>query len=148
MVKNIQHPARKPGWEVAFAKVQGKLQSEEFAYGTADCMTLVGDVSLALTGFDPIADHRGKYGDKKTALKALEKAGFKSIKEAMSRVFLECAPAQARRGDCGIIERDGEQIAVVVLGAMVWGRSAPRGRLGGQGRFEPLEAMTLAYRVG
>lgn len=150
MAKDIRHPARKVGWEVALVGVQSRLQSEQFSYG-ADCMTMICDVALAITGVDPMAAYRGSYKDKRSATATLKKAGYRSISAALAGNFVECAPSAARRGDCGFIERDGEEMAVLVLGVMVWGRSPPKKQSGANnvaGHFVPREALVKTYRIG
>lgn len=71
-----------------------------FAWGTADCATLFGDVVVAITGYDPIADGRG-YRTELGAVRKMKAAGFNTMVELVEARFVEIPVALAHRGDLG-----------------------------------------------
>lgn len=154
MTKTIAKPARLPGWEIALVETLARHQQMPFAYGTGDCLIRIADVALAMTGSDPMADIRGTYDDAKGADAALKKLGFASIEVALADRFVEIAPADARRGDCGVadaLEADDGPAAVVVVGDMVMGARAPHSAAA---RKKPChvwasrDRLVKAYRIG
>ena len=47
---------RLKGWELALADVVANHADQPFAWGRSDCLTLVADTTLAMTGADPLAE--------------------------------------------------------------------------------------------
>lgn len=145
-------PTRLRGWELALADVVANHAELAFAWGRSDCLTLVADVALALTGNDPLAAFRGRYTSARGAKRLMTGAGFAGLSEAMAGSFEEVAPAMARRGDCGLVETQvrGKVVlaAVVVTGPNVVGKSAPS-RKGGTGLTTlGRDRLVRAYRIG
>lgn len=95
-------PARKPGWEHAYAIVLQKLTDTPFKWGEADCLTRVADLCRALTGVNPLPARYRRYTTAIGAARQLVRMGFADIDAALSAGFPEVAKAKARRGDCGI----------------------------------------------
>lgn len=149
---HVLHPSRVKGWEIALARVIEHHAQTPFAWGESDCLTMIGDAAAALTGFDPMADYRGRYASGGGAARMLKKAGFGDIGAALASRFEEVAPAMARRGDAGVVETTvrGKIVlaAVVITGAEVTGKSSP-GKAGGTGLSSvSRDRLVRAFRVG
>lgn len=145
-------PGRVKGWEIALADVVEQHAQTPFAWGRSDCLTLVFDASLALTGNDPMAPYRGKYQSGGGAARVLKSAGFVDIGAGLAAHFEEVGPALARRGDCGLVETvvRGKTVlaAVVITGAEVVGKSPP-GKAGGTGlSILSRDRLVRAFKIG
>lgn len=68
---------RPKGWELALADAVTQHATMPFAWGQSDCLTLVADVALAMTGVDPLAAHRDVYGSAAAAMRMLKAAGIR-----------------------------------------------------------------------
>jgi hypothetical protein len=146
-----KHPARRPGWEVAFADTVSRHQAMPFAFGSSDCLSQIADLDLAMTGHDPMKTLRGEYEDRKGVLAALKKRGFGSIADALAATYPEVEPAMARRGDCGLVETGeaGDPLAaVIVLGDMVMGKAPPRDGETYAPTFLPRDRLVRAFQIG
>jgi hypothetical protein len=82
-----------------------------FSWGEFDCCTFACDGILAMTGVDPMADLRGKYGTaigSARALKAFAGGGLDEATEAITgRLYMEeISPPLAARGDCVLADVD------------------------------------------
>lgn len=86
-------------WPVIMRDQVRKNIVAPFQWSASDC-SFVFDAIREMTGFDAIEDIRG-YGDEGSALRALRKAGFKSVLELVEEKFEEIEPAFAGRGDIG-----------------------------------------------
>lgn len=134
-------PARQANWEAGLIGTLKDYMAKPFAWGEADCLTLVADTCLAMTGIDPLQPLRG-YKTEADAAKLMALRGCSGVGEALAQAFPEVPIAQARRGDCGYIERAGQQLAVVVYGAEVFGRHE-------RGAFRlPSSQLVRAFKVG
>ena len=143
---------RARGWEIALARVVEHHAATPFAWGASDCLTLVADAAQALTGFDPMAQYRGRYQSGGGAARLLKKAGHADLGAALAARFEEVAPAMARRGDAGLVETTVRGrlslAAVVITGAEVVGKSPP-GRDGGTGlSIVSRDRLVRAFRIG
>lgn len=141
------HPPRHAGWEMAFVDAVAAHQAAPFGFGTSDCLTLVADVDLAMTGHDPLAGRRGSYDSAAGAAALLAEMGFADVGAALAATYPEVAPAEARRGDAGVVDSDGTLAAVVVMGDRVMGK-APGTSNGAGVTFWPRSALLRAFRVG
>ncbi len=134
-------PSRQSNWETQLVNVLEQYALKPFAWGEADCLTLVADACLAMTGVDPLLQLRG-YSTEAEAAKLMTIRGCSGVGEALAQAFPDVPAAQARRGDCGYIERAGQQLAVVVYGAEVFGRHE-------RGSFRlPSSQLVRAFKVG
>lgn len=113
-------PARKPGWEHAYAVVLEKLADTPFQWGRADCLTRVADICKAMTGVNPLPARFRRYTTGLGAARQMKRAGHDSIEQALAATFPEVPRSRARRGDCGIgeVRVRGEvvQATFVVMG--------------------------------
>lgn len=139
-------PSRLKGWEARLADAIGGHAAIPFAWGRADCLCLVGDVALALTGEDPMAQYRGRYRTALGAKRLLRGQGYHDIAAALAGQFEEIAPALARRGDCGLVG-DDDLATVIVTGAEVMGKSGAN--VGGVGlAVLSRDRLVRAFRIG
>lgn len=97
-------PARKPGWEHAYAETLQQLADTPFQWGGADCLTRVADLCAAMTDVNPLPKSLRRYRTERGAARLLTKLGYGSIEDALAATFPEIARAKARRGDCGVGE--------------------------------------------
>ena len=101
-----------------------------FAWGRHDCCLFAADVCRAITGLDPAADLRGRYGTVLEAFKLLDKrfcGGVAQAAEALAARagWPEVRPGFARRGDValvmddegldalGVVDMNGTHVAVL-----------------------------------
>ena len=109
-----QPATRQPGWQVRLDELVRNLSCRQYEWGAFDCCTLVGDVVLAITGVDPIADVRGKYSTEQGAYRILARLGGMEAAWA-ARLGPPIALGFAQAGDVGIT---GD--AVVFYGGSCW----------------------------
>lgn len=88
--------------------------------------------------------HLRRYRSEAGGYRLFRKHGFKTIEDALGSVLEPCAVLTARRGDLGVVERDGVLACCVVtaMGAMV------RVDHGRGFEYWPQDAMKTAFRVG
>ncbi|MGQ3671644.1 DUF6950 family protein [Xanthobacter sp. TB0136] len=94
-----------------------------------------------VSGARPYADLPG-YDGAAGAARLLVERGFAGIGDALAAVLPEVPPALAQRGDVGVIDENGEEAGVVVIGADVLGM-APAGLT-----RVPRARLKRAFRVG
>lgn len=114
-------PARKPGWEHAYAEKLQALVDMPFSWGKGDCIARVLDLCEAMTGVNPLPVSQRRYSTAAGAAKVMKRLGFESVGHALGAVFSEVAKSKARRGDCGVadVRIAGEivEAAFIVMGA-------------------------------
>jgi hypothetical protein len=94
---------RKDGWETAFFAEIEAAQNRALGWGEFDCVTWAGNMTLALTGFDPIAEFRGRYRSKAGAYRLIrETAG--TLAECVDRKLQRISVSRAGRGDVVLID--------------------------------------------
>ena len=98
---------RREDWFERLSEVVDRHQNVSFAYGTADCLTFPLECAEAMTGRKfQVPSYKTETG----AAKALFKAGFVSVGDALASEFTEIPPAFAGRGD--LVEAvNGNQVA-------------------------------------
>lgn len=98
-------PARKPGWERSYVEVMERHAMLPFDWtSSAHCLAAPAALCLAMTGVDPMKGFRG-YSTEVGALKALRRAGFQTVEDALAATFPDISHLRARRGDCGVLEQ-------------------------------------------
>lgn len=142
---------RLAGWEDRVIQVVGDHAARPFEWGGqrggSDCHMMAMDAVAAVTGTDPYADERGRYSTRIGALRRFTARGFGWLGDAYAAVLDEIPPAQAQRGDIGLVlVDDGKggtaEAAVVILPPHAHGKSET-----GAVRV-PVSAVTRAFRVG
>lgn len=139
-------PVRQPGWERSYIEVLNRHAVLPFGWGSSDCLILVADICAAITGRDPLPAKLRRYRTETGAGRLLLALGFTDIEMALAAVFPAIAPAQARRGDCAIIERqiNGKPslAAVIVTGPAAVGKG-PNGQI-----IVPRRQLKAAFAIG
>lgn len=130
------------GWETKLLEVVAYHESTPFDWADSNCLHLMMDVSLALTGRDPYAKTRGKYKNQAGAMKVMRKLGFRDVGEMIAAEFAEVPPAMARRGDLALLKQGDNVVGAVVMGAQVWGKGPM-----GSARV-PRTAALRTFKVG
>ncbi|HWL06206.1 MAG TPA: hypothetical protein VNQ99_14955 [Xanthobacteraceae bacterium] len=133
---------RREDWEARFAAVVERHSRLPFTWGQSNCVYLAADVVEAITGEDPCPDQRG-CADERDYLRRLAAQGHDDIGDAFAARLPEIPPAFARRGDVGVIDVDGRDAGVVVIGAEVIGKDRD-GRMLRVARSQ----MVRAFKVG
>lgn len=134
---------RLPDWNARLAAVVEAARGRPFAYGRHDCALFAADAVEAMTGEDPAAAFRGRYGTAFEGCAALRKAGFADHVEAVAAQFAEIPAARARPGDLAAVRNEAGELALgVVQGAWVY-----VARPEGVGLVSKLDAER-AFRVG
>lgn len=137
---------RQPGWEHRFVAVLQRHMERPFAWGKSDCGIVVADVCRALTGRNPLPAHLRRYSTELGCARLIRGLGATDVAGVLVRIFPEIPPAQARRGDCGVVLTlvDGKPVpaAVIVLGPTVVGKG-PAGAV-----HRPRADLVTAYAIG
>lgn len=112
---------RRHGWRRRLEAVTDEWRRAAFAWGTHDCARFAAACVAAVTGVDPLqALSNPDYATPEEGLKALRKAGARSLPELASLLFEPVPPAMAQTGDLAAIVPEGENrfgaALAVVLG--------------------------------
>ncbi|TPN79959.1 hypothetical protein [Mesorhizobium sp. B1-1-2] len=99
---------RVKGWERLLKAAVEKHMALPSLYGTSDCYLIPDDAVLAVTGKTMFGAAARKYKTPAGAGKQLRKRGFETVEDAFRSKFTEIAPSLAKRGDIGVVERNGE----------------------------------------
>ncbi len=133
--------SRPPDWPERLYDVIAAYQGGIFVWGQRDCWRLTMDTVEAVSGARIYADLPA-YNSATGAARLLVERGFAGIGDALAAVLPEVPPSLAQRGDVGVIDEDGGEAGVVVIGADVLGM-APTGLT-----RTPRARLKRAYRVG
>ena len=129
------------GWEARLSRAYEKHRDLPGAFGTSDCFLWPADAVEAVTGFRIFAGSR-RYRTETGAAKQLRRKGFETVADAFASLFEEIPPAQAGRGDIGVVERDGKVCGGVFTALGFVGR-------GVDGMITlPRAEVTRAFKVG
>lgn len=129
------------GWEKRLNAVVAKHQLLPGEFGVSDCYIIPDDAVAAVTGDVMYPEARG-YRTEAGAAKKLRRHGFANVREAFAARFREIPPTIARRGDIGVIERDG-QFSGGVFTSIGFATRAH----GGPVIFIPVSQVSAAFRV-
>ncbi len=87
-------------WRVSFNTAINDIRRLPFEWGTNDCGPgFAGRICEALTGFNPAADHIGKYSNAEEAYAYLQGLGFNDLAEATESILYPCPVSRAQIGD-------------------------------------------------
>lgn len=128
-------------WESRLAAlVQARLRAP-FIWGAHDCVLFAADCIEAMTGGDPVADLRGQWDDRSSAVRAIARAGGLAGAIALRGFVPAPGPLFAQRGDLVLHHRDGADALAICTGPSL---AAPSdvGLL-----FLGLEHGVIAWRV-
>lgn len=90
---------RYPDWENRLNAYLEQVRDRPFQYGEHDCILFGCAVIHAITGEDPAAEYRGRYGDKGGAAKALREIGNGTLLRTVDAQFTRKPVGMAQRGD-------------------------------------------------
>lgn len=119
-----------------------------FSWGEFDCCTFACDGILAMTGRDPMADLRGRYGTTLGAARALKAFAGGGLDEAAEHIAgllhaPEIMPLQAGRGDCVLADTEnGPALGLVAMNGRIGLFAGPVGLT-----QIPLRNCRRAFRV-
>lgn len=142
MTKLVEYK-RVVGWEKALAEVVNTHLSTPGVWGTSDCLLTTFDAVFAIIGIDPGEDIRGKYNTAAGAQKLLLKRGFADVEEGLASLFKTENNLMAKRGDVGVIVRDGQRCAGFVCDRGFAVKTEQTGLI-----FVDQSEMRSAYKVG
>lgn len=99
---------RRDDWPERLAAFLKACQSDAFSWGTLDCCLFAADAVREMTGADPAAWFRGRYGDEAGAIKALRDFSGGGVLEVMTQLSAEQAwpqimPVYLQRGDVALL---------------------------------------------
>lgn len=100
---------RLSNWEANLHDYMAKMASAEHVYGVSDCALFASGAVLAMTGYDPAAEFRGKYKTELGAARVLRSIGEGDLESTFDAKFPEISTAFAQRGD---LIWDGENVGV------------------------------------
>jgi hypothetical protein len=107
-------PDRLPDWETRFVAWLAEIAERPHVYGEHDCMVgLVAGASVALTGIDPGAAHRGKYHSRAGARAYIHSLGYRGNASLLDGEFTRKPMLKAMRGD---VVLDHKGIPAIVIG--------------------------------
>lgn len=115
---------RVAGWprelNLYLTEISNRARTDSFAYGSFDCVHLLGDWVLRCTGVDPLADVRGRYANKEQAETLLAELG--GLYAALElRLGAPVHPAMGQRGDAAYRTGDGSCGILFTTGAVMRG---------------------------
>lgn len=110
---------RLPDWRSRLHAALDRDRRAAFVWGVSDCALRAANLILAMTGFDPAATFRGRYGNREDGIALLRDAGHEDHVAFVAAHFPEVAPATARAGDLVVIIDGEARILGVVNGATV-----------------------------
>ncbi len=128
-------------WEARLFDAIKRHADRPFCWGTSDCVSLAADAVEAQSGVDPMAGFRGRYTTEIGAKRILAKESLKGLSGVLDGLFPSVDVNHAQRGDLGLVEYDGANCCVVVMGAHAVGKSIS-GRL-----LLPVQLIKQAYKV-
>ena len=96
---------RQKGWELAYVETVQRHMAAPFEWGVSDCLIVPADLCLAMCGRNPLPEKLRRYRTEHAAMKLMLSLGFRDVERALSAVFPSIPKAQARRGDCGVLEQ-------------------------------------------
>lgn len=108
-------------WPERLAALVAARMRTPFLWGTHDCCSFAADVAAELTGADPLAGYRGRYGCEAEAEALIGPGGLAPFVEALMAAFgappVEVAAAQ--RGDWALLTVGNMPMVGVVLGGTI-----------------------------
>lgn len=131
---------RVPDWEKRLNEVVERHMDLPSQFGVSDCWMIPADAFEAITGEKL---YRGiRYKTEAGAAKQLRKRGFETVEDAFRARLPEIGRLSARRGDLGVVERDGAISGGVVtnIGFVTRGE--------GSVLILPITEIKTAFRVG
>lgn len=134
---------RMPDWPERLAEMVEARRHAPFAWGRHDCITFAADATLAMTGRDVWAAHRGSYATEAEAEGVVGPAGLEAFVAGLmaDAGATEVQVIEAQRGDWVLITVGNMPMVGVVVG----GRIAAPGNDGLA--FLPLRRASRAWAI-
>ncbi len=134
---------RLPDWDRQLAKMTEKHLAEPFSWGQSDCLLAAADAVLAVTGFDPAEDIRGKYDTALGAIRLMKKRKSANVEEVLMKLFPQIKKKlTAQRGDLVTINEGDQAVAGYITTQGVFVRQE-NGNV-----FLPQTSIKMAFKVG
>lgn len=134
-------PRRRADWKSRLAEYLAAGPRRAWGYGANDCALFTAGAVAAMTGTDPAAAWRGRYGDLRAGIALIRAEGYRDHLAFVAAHFEEIAPAFAQVGDIAVIDgADGPALGIV-QGEAIYALSEAGPRL------VPLLAAPRAFRV-
>ncbi|MER9697670.1 hypothetical protein [Mesorhizobium sp. M0146] len=104
---------RLPDWDRRLARVVSSFKDAPGVWGESDCLLTTAAGIEAVTGQDIMAPWRGRYKSEAGAARLMRKEGCLNVEDVLGKFFglPPVGRLLARRGDVGVIERDGDLCA-------------------------------------
>lgn len=111
----MRFPARRaPDWRRKLELYIAAAADRPFGLGQHDCAMFAAGAVAAMTGADPAAPYRGRYGTLTEGLDLLRADGFGDHLDVAGGLFEEVPVARARPGDLAAVAAgDGDALGVV-----------------------------------
>lgn len=113
---------RRYDWPERLAALVEERRNSPFIWGVHDCAMFAADAILQMTGCDPLAEWRGRYGDEDGGNSITEAmGGFDAFMEAAFARFgmRDCPAALTQRGDVALVAYGNIRSLGVILGGSV-----------------------------
>ena len=113
-------------WPRRLQESVAAAEEAPFAWGSHDCLSFAASVVMAITGEDPAAPVRGRYGSYREALRVTRDLGcsdFPAVFDHLLR-YESIDPLKAQRGDVALVQIEANPSLVVVEGRTVCGPGA------------------------
>lgn len=109
---------RRHDWPERLAEMVESRRHQPFAWGAHDCCSFAADVTVALTGRDPLAEYRGRYATEAEAEALIGGRGLALfVADVMERAGAPEVPImQAQRGDWAMVMLGNMPLVGIVLG--------------------------------
>lgn len=129
-----------PGWIERLNLWLMATEHTPFVWGRHDCCLFAADGVEVLTGWDAMADLRGKYDSERGAYRLIAAAGGldRLVTERMGPAI---ATTLAQRGDVVMVHQGDRELLALCLGPM-WAAAGTDGRVLG-----PMTAAAAAWSV-
>lgn len=114
---------KRPGWEAALADTLEAAKRKAFVWGEHDCCLFAADAVVAMSGWDPAEEFRGRYTSKVGAARVMKRAGAGGVegiieRGARQRGRPEVSAEYTQRGDIVIVDTEDGPAAGVCAGAL------------------------------
>lgn len=108
-------------WSTRLTMQLEAARRQPFLWGQHDCCLFAASCVEAITGEDPMAEFRGHYDDRDSALEALKNIGQGTLFATMKAKFSDpVSIAQAQRGDIVFyMSEDGPSLGIA-MGALAF----------------------------
>jgi len=94
---------RHADWRARLAATVEHWRRQPFVFGRTDCALFASDCITALTGMDPAAPYRGRYGTADEGQALLQRNGFSSLLGLASTIGKIVPVREAVYGDIGLV---------------------------------------------